>query len=182
MNFALKFSESNYFCAMGKRSNRKIFTEVRVQDAGAKGKAVAKAPDGRVLFINNAIPGDVVTVQTTKQRKAYFEATAIEFHEYSKDRVPAICRHFGVCGGCKWQHMDYQKQLYYKNKEVQDHLKRIGGISPEKVLPILGAPEQFYYRNKMEYSFSSQKWLTRAQIESDQVIDNRNALGFHIPC
>ncbi|HBB48316.1 MAG TPA: 23S rRNA (uracil(1939)-C(5))-methyltransferase RlmD [Flavobacteriaceae bacterium] len=166
---------------MGKRSNRKIFTEVRVQDAGAKGKAVAKAPDGRVLFINNAIPGDVVTVQTTKQRKAYFEATAIEFHEYSKDRVPAICPHFGVCGGCKWQHMDYQKQLFYKNKEVQDHLKRIGGITPEEVLPILGAPDQFYYRNKMEYSFSSQKWLTRAQIESDQVIDNRNALGFHIP-
>ena len=181
MNFALKFSESNYFCPMGRRSTRKIFTQVRVLDAGAKGKAVAKAPDGRVLFINNAIPGDVVTVQTTKKRKAYFEATAIEFHEYSKDRVPAICPHFGVCGGCKWQHMDYQKQLFYKNKEVQDHLQRIGGITPDEVLPILGAPEQFYYRNKMEYSFSNQKWLTRAQIESDAVIDNRNALGFHIP-
>ena len=166
---------------MGQRSNRKIFTEVRVLDAGAKGKAVAKAPDGRVLFINNAIPGDVVTVQTTKKRKAYFEATAIEFHEYSQDRVQALCPHFGVCGGCKWQHMDYQKQLFYKNKEVQDHLQRIGGITPEEVIPILGAPDQFYYRNKMEYSFSNQKWLTRAQIESDEVIDNRNALGFHIP-
>ncbi len=181
MNFALKFSESNYFCPMGQRSNRKIFTQVRVLDAGAKGKAVAKAPDGRVIFINNAIPGDVVTVQTTKKRKAYFEATAIEFHENSKDRVPAICPHFGVCGGCKWQHMDYQKQLFYKNKEVQDHLQRIGGISPKEVIPILGAPDQFYYRNKIEYSFSNQKWLTRAQIESDEVIDNRNALGFHIP-
>lgn len=181
MNFALKFSESNYFCPMGQRSNRKIFTQVRVLDAGAKGKAVAKAPDGRVIFINNAIPGDVVTVQTTKKRKAYFEATAIEFHEYSQDRVPAICSHFGVCGGCKWQHIDYQKQLFYKNKEVLDHLQRIGGISPKEVIPILGAPDQFYYRNKMEYSFSNQKWLTRAQIESEEVIDNRNALGFHIP-
>lgn len=181
MNFALKFFERPYFCLMGQRSNRKIFTQVRVLDAGAKGKSVAKALDGRVLFINNAIPGDVVTVQTTKKRKAYFEATAIEFHEYSKDRVAPICPHFGVCGGCKWQHMNYEKQLFYKNKEVQDHLQRIGGITPVEVLPILAAPDQFYYRNKMEYSFSNQKWLTRAQIESEEVIDNRNALGFHIP-
>jgi len=177
----MKFLEREYFCAMGKRSNRKIFSEVRVLDAGAKGKAVAKAPDGRVLFINNAIPGDVVTVQTTKQRRAYFEATATQFHQYSKDRVTPLCTHFGVCGGCKWQHMNYEKQLFYKNKEVQDHLQRIGGITAEEVLPILGAPDQFYYRNKMEYSFSNQKWLTREQIESNEVVDNRNALGFHIP-
>ena len=101
---------------MGRRTSRKIFAQVSVIDAGAKGKAVAKAPDGRVLFIDNAIPGDVVTVQTTKKRKAYYQATAIEFHEYSKDRVPALCEHFGVCGGCKWQHMAYDKQLFYKNK------------------------------------------------------------------
>ena len=177
----MKFLEREYFCPMGKRSNRKIFSQVRVLDAGAKGKSVAKAPDGRVLFINNAIPGDVVTVQTTKQRRAYFEATATEFHEYSADRVTPLCAHFGVCGGCKWQHMNYEKQLFYKNKEVQDHLQRIGGITAEEVFPILGAPDQFYYRNKMEYSFSNQKWLTRAQIESDEVVENRNALGFHIP-
>ena len=177
----MKFLEREYFCPMGKRSNRKIFSQVRVLDAGAKGKSVAKAPDGRVLFINNAIPGDVVTVQTTKQRRAYFEATATEFHEYSEDRVTPLCAHFGVCGGCKWQHMNYEKQLFYKNKEVQDHLQRIGGITAEEVFPILGAPDQFYYRNKMEYSFSNQKWLTRAQIESDEVVENRNALGFHIP-
>jgi 23S rRNA (uracil1939-C5)-methyltransferase len=181
MNFAMKFLEREYFCPMGKRSNRKIFSQVRVLDAGAKGKSVAKAPDGRVLFINNAIPGDVVTVQTTKQRRAYFEATATEFHEYSEDRITPLCAHFGVCGGCKWQHMNYEKQLFYKNKEVQDHLQRIGGITAEEVFPILGAPDQFYYRNKMEYSFSNQKWLTRAQIESDEVVENRNALGFHIP-
>ena len=177
----MKFLEREYFCAMGKRSNRKIFSEMRVLDAGAKGKAVAKAPDGRVLFINNAIPGDVVTVQTTKQRRAYFEATATQFHQYSEDRVTPLCAHFGVCGGCKWQHMNYEKQLFYKNKEVQDHLQRIGGITAEEVLPILGAPDQFYYRNKMEYSFSNHKWLTREQIESNEVVDNRNALGFHIP-
>jgi len=177
----MKLLEREYFCAMGKRSNRKIFSKVRVLDAGAKGKAVAKAPDGRVLFINNAIPGDVVTVQTTKQRRAYFEATATQFHKYSEDRVTPLCTHFGVCGGCKWQHMNYEKQLFYKNKEVQDHLQHIGGITAEEVLPILGAPDQFYYRNKMEYSFSNQKWLTREQIESNEVVDNRNALGFHIP-
>lgn len=181
MKFVTKFSERTYFCDMGRRTSRKIFTQISVIDAGAKGKAVAKAPDGRVLFIDNAIPGDVVTVQTTKKRKAYYQATAIEFHEYSKDRVPALCEHFGVCGGCKWQHMAYDKQLFYKNKEVQDHLQRIGGITPTEVLPILGAPDQYYYRNKMEYSFSSQKWLTKAQIESQEVIHNRNALGFHIP-
>ena len=181
MNFAMKFLEREYFCPMGKRSNRKIFSQVRVLDAGAKGKSVAKAPDGRVLFINNAIPGDVVTVQTTKQRRAYFEATATEFHECSEDRITPLCAHFGVCGGCKWQHMNYEKQLFYKNKEVQDHLQRIGGINAHEIFPILGAPDQFYYRNKMEYSFSNQKWLTRAQIESDEVVDNRNALGFHIP-
>ena len=166
---------------MKSRRAKKVFTQVKVLDAAAKGKSIAKAPDGRVLFINNAIPGDVVTVQTTKKRKAYYEATAIEFHEYSKDRVDPVCPHFGVCGGCKWQHMDYEKQLFYKNKEVQDHLQRIGGVQPEQVLPILAAPDTLYYRNKMEYSFSNHKWLTLEEIQSDLQIDNRNALGFHIP-
>ena len=166
---------------MRNRSTRKIFEHLDVTDAGAKGKAIAKAPDGKVVFIPNAIPGDVVTVQTTKSRKAYYEANAIEFHEYSKQRVTPICKHFGTCGGCKWQHMAYGSQLFYKQKEVEQNLLRIGGLDLPDTLPIIGAPEPYYYRNKMEYSFSNAKWLTKEEIENNVAIDNKNALGVHIP-
>lgn len=166
---------------MRKRSIKKIFEQLLVVDAGAKGKSIAKAPDGKVVFIPNAIPGDVVTVQTTKSRKAYYEANAIDFHEYSEHRVAPICKHFGTCGGCKWQHMAYDTQLFYKQKEVEQNLLRIGGLTLPDAIPILPAPEPFYYRNKMEYSFSNAKWLTKEEIEQNVSIDNKNALGFHIP-
>lgn len=178
----IKHAKLCYFCTMPRRKkNRKIFEDVVVTDAGAKGKAIAKAPDGRVIFINNAVPGDVVTVQTTKQRKAYYEATAIAVKEHSRRRVTPRCEHFGTCGGCKWQHMGYEHQLYYKQKEVENNLKRLGKIEIPTVLPILGSSETYFYRNKMEFSFSDSKWLTKEQIQSDEIIENRNALGFHIP-
>ncbi|PKA84320.1 23S rRNA m(5)U-1939 methyltransferase [Ulvibacter sp. MAR_2010_11] len=164
-----------------RKNNRKIFENLEVIDAGAKGKAIAKAPDGRVVFINNAVPGDVATIQTTKQRKAYFEGSAISFSEYSNKRVDPKCEHFGTCGGCKWQFMGYEHQLYYKQKEVENNLIRLGKIEIPPVEPILGSAEQYFYRNKMEFSFSDSKWLTLEQIKSDVVIENRNALGFHIP-
>jgi 23S rRNA (uracil1939-C5)-methyltransferase len=170
------------FAAMGKRkSNRAILENLEVIDAGAKGKAVAKAEDGRVVFINNAVPGDIATIQTTKKRTSYYEGTAISFSKYSDKRVSPKCEHFGTCGGCKWQFMGYEHQLFYKQKEVENNLRRLGKIELPTVKPILGSAEQYFYRNKMEFSFSSNKWLTLDQIQSDAIIENKNALGFHIP-
>ncbi len=166
---------------MRKKKKRQIFENVAVLDAGAKGKTIGKAPDGRVIFLNNAVPGDVVNVQTTKKRKAYFEGTAIHFHSLSQKRSVPKCEHFGVCGGCKWQHMGYEHQLEYKQKEVVNNLRRIGHLTLPEVTPILGAPEQYFYRNKMEFSFSDSRWLSLDEINSEVEITDKNALGFHIP-
>ena len=163
------------------KTNRVILENLEVIDAGAKGKAVAKAADGRVVFITNAVPGDVVTVQTTKKRKAFYEGTAISVSKFSDKRVTPVCQHFGTCGGCKWQHMGYEHQLFYKQKEVVNNLTRLGHLELPEVSPILGSEEQYFYRNKMEFSFSNNKWLTLDQIKSDIEIENKNALGFHIP-
>ena len=160
---------------------RKVFENVEVIDAGAKGKAVGKAPEGQVIFIDNAVPGDIVDVQTYKKRKGYFQAKVTDYKELSSKRTQPVCQHFGVCGGCKWQNMDYQHQLFYKEKEVLENLKRIGKVSIENTFPILAAPSPYFYRNKMEFSFSSQRWLTQDEIDSENEIDNKNALGFHIP-
>ena len=167
---------------MGRKQTKKvIFENITVLDAGAKGVSVAKAPEGQVIFIPNVVPGDVVDVQTFKKRKAYFEGKAIKFHELSSHRVEPVCEHFGVCGGCKWQNMKYEQQLFYKNQEVFNHLKRIGKIELPDFEPILGSEKQFFYRNKMEFGFSNQRWLTEDEIKSEDDLGNRNALGFHIP-
>ena len=164
-----------------KQTNKVIFENITVLDAGAKGVSVAKAPEGQVIFIPNVVPGDVVDVQTFKKRKAYFEGKAIKFHQYSADRVAPVCQHFGACGGCKWQNMHYDKQLFYKNQEVYNNLKRIGKIELPTFEPILGSTKQFFYRNKMEFGFSDSRWMTDAEIQSGTEIENKNALGFHIP-
>lgn len=165
-----------------RRNKHKEFEHLEVIDAGAKGKAVAKAPDGRVVFIDNAVPGDVVNVQTYRKRKGFYHARVTDIISYSDKRVTPECEHFGVCGGCKWQNMNYESQLFYKNKEVLNNLVRIGKVElPDDVLPIVGSEEQYFYRNKMEFSFSNNKWLTREQIESGEEIENKNALGFNIP-
>ncbi len=166
------------------RKNKKeniVFEKVKVLDAGSKGVSVAKSPEGQVIFIPNVVPGDVVDVRTTKKRKAYFEGKAIRFHEYSADRIEPVCEHFGDCGGCKWQNMSYEKQLFYKNNEVYDHLKRIGKVELPEFEPILGSAKQFFYRNKMEFSFSDARWITEKEIAEVENIDRGNALGFHIP-
>ncbi len=164
-----------------KRNKHIIFENIEVIDAGAKGKAIAKAPDGKVIFIKNAVAGDICTVKTFKKRKNYYEATAIRFDKFSEKRTQPACEHFGTCGGCKWQHMAYEFQLFYKQQEVENNLKRLGNITLPKVFPIIGSAQQYYYRNKMEFSFSNNKWLTLDQINSNEVIENKNALGFHIP-
>lgn len=167
---------------MGRKNTDKIvFDHIKVLDAGAKGVSVAKAPDGKVIFIPNVVPGDVVDVQTFKKRKAYYEGKAIRFHEFSEHRVEPICEHFGVCGGCKWQNMNYSQQLFYKQNEVKNHLQRIGKVALPEFEPILGSEKQFFYRNKMEFGFSNARWLTEQEIGSDEALGSRNALGFHIP-
>lgn len=164
-----------------KITNKIVFNHIKVLDAGAKGLSVAKAPDGKVIFIPNVVPGDVVDIQTLKKRKAYYEGKAVRFHEFSEHRIDPVCEHFGVCGGCKWQNMKYSQQLFYKQNEVKNHLQRIGKIELPEFETILGSEKQFFYRNKMEFSFSNSRWLTQSELESQEDIENRNALGFHIP-
>ncbi|MGV8992798.1 MAG: 23S rRNA (uracil(1939)-C(5))-methyltransferase RlmD [Flavobacterium sp.] len=167
---------------MGRKNTEKaVFSHIKILDAGAKGVSVAKAADGKVIFVSNVVPGDVVDVQTFKKRKAYYEGKAVRFHEFSEHRVEPVCEHFGVCGGCKWQNMVYSQQLFYKNNEVFNNLKRIGKVELPDFEPILGSEKQFFYRNKMEFSFSDSRWLTEDEIESAETLTERNALGFHIP-
>ncbi len=166
---------------MARKNKKQIFTNVEVVDAGAKGKVIGKAADGKVIFMPNAVPGDVVDVQTFKKRKAYYEGKATVFHKLSDKRSEPACQHFGVCGGCKWQNMGYEHQLFYKQKEVTNNLTRIGHIELPEVTPILGCKEPYFYRNKMEFSFSDSRWLTLEEIQSDKDLGDRNALGFHIP-
>ncbi len=166
---------------MRRKNKRQVFENVEVIDAGAKGKTIGKAPDGRVIFLTNTVPGDVVDVQTTKKRKAYFEGVATKFHSLSDKRTKPECEHFGVCGGCKWQDMGYEHQLFYKQKEVENNLKRIGHLELPEIMPIKGSEKKYFYRNKMEFSFSDSRWLTLEEIQSDNQITDKNALGFHIP-
>ena len=164
------------------RKNKKIeFHKIEITDAGAKGKCVAKAPDGKIIFINNVVPGDVVDVQTFKKRKKFYEASVTNIHRFSDHRIEPSCEYFGSCGGCKWQNMEYSKQLFYKEKEVKNNLEKIGKIKVNELLPIKGAKKIFFYRNKMEFSFSNNRWLSYDEIQSQQQIKERNALGFHIP-
>ena len=166
---------------MSRRNKKQAFTKLEVIDAGAKGKTIAKAPDGKVVFLTNAVPGDIVDVQTFKKRKAYYEGKATVFHKLSNKRTTPACEHYGTCGGCKWQDMAYEHQLFYKQKEVVNNLTRIGHIALPEITPILGSAEQYFYRNKMEFSFSDRRWLTLEEIQLDEDLGDRNALGFHIP-
>lgn len=165
---------------MARKKKQYTFENIEVIDAGARGKTVAKAPDGRVIFLNNAVPGDIVDIKTGRKRKAYYEGSVTKFHKYSDKRTEPVCQHFEHCGGCKWQHMAYEHQLAYKQKEVINNLQRIGHIELPEVTPILGCENTYFYRNKMEFSFSSNRWLTLEEINSKEEIVNKNACGFHI--
>ncbi|MBZ9631834.1 23S rRNA (uracil(1939)-C(5))-methyltransferase RlmD [Salegentibacter sp. LM13S] len=166
---------------MGRRNKNKVFEAVEVTGAGGKGKGIGKSPDGRVIFIDNVVPGDVADIKTTKQRKSYYQGTAIQFQKFSDKRVEPVCQHFGTCGGCKWQNMGYEYQLEYKQDEVLNNLIRVGKVELPEVTPILGSKEIYFYRNKMEFSFSDSRWLTPDEINSGKDFDDKNALGFHIP-
>ena len=178
-----KLSQRRYICAkntVGRKRKKPFYEKVKIVDIGAEGKALARVKD-MVVFTRLVIPGDVVDLQVTKKRKKYQEAFVTHIHEYSKDRVEAFCRHFGTCGGCKWQFLPYKKQLFYKEKQVSDQLKRIGKLDLPEIQPILGSPKDTLYRNKLEFTFSNKKWLSLDEIKTDDTIENLNALGFHVP-
>ncbi len=134
-----------------------------VEDYAAEGKSIARV-DGKVIFIEGAVPGDVVNIQVGKSKKDWAEGRAVHFHSYSADRTIPFCDHFGLCGGCKWQMLPYEKQLEYKQREVEQNLKRIGRIELPALLPIIGAKQTKYYRNKLEYTFSNKRYLTREEL------------------
>ncbi len=157
-----------------------LLEQVCITDVAAEGKAIAKVDD-LVIFVPYVVPGDIVDLQVRKKKHRYAEAEAVKFHKYSELRSPAFCKHFGVCGGCKWQCLPYEEQLRYKQKQVVDNLTRIGKIEMPEVEPILGSKHTREYRNKLEFGFSNKKWLTFEQVASGEKFDNMNAVGFHIP-
>ena len=165
---------------MGRNKNLPTYENVLITDVAAEGNAIAKIDD-IVLFVEGVIPGDVVNVQITKKRKRYYEGRVLEIVTPSKDRLPAFCKHFGTCGGCKWQILPYEKQLFYKEKQAKDQLERIGHVSVEEFLPILGSECKEYYRNKLEFTFSNKRWITADEVKENVEITNSNALGFHVP-
>jgi len=165
---------------VARKKKKPFYEKVRIEDVGAEGKALARVNDV-VVFTKFVVPGDVVDLQVTKKRKRYQEAIVKKIHEYSSDRVEAFCYHFGICGGCKWQYLPYEKQLYYKQKQVEDQLKRIGKLELPSIQPILASEKDIFYRNKLEFTFSNKRWLTQEEIDSETEITNADALGFHVP-
>ena len=145
-------------------------------DAGAEGKAVARV-DGLVVFVPFVVPGDVVDIQLYKKKKNYAEGRAVHFHRHSPLRVEQACPHFGVCGGCKWQTLNYSSQLEAKQRQVRDNLERLGGIDCSGMRPICGSDNIYYYRNKLEFTFSTRSWRTNP----NDLQPEQGALGFHIP-
>jgi 23S rRNA (uracil1939-C5)-methyltransferase len=160
----------------------KVFENTEILDAGSEGKAIAKIGE-LVIFVPFVVPGDVVDIQIVRKKRSYLEGKAIRFHHYSDKRQEAFCEHFGTCGGCRWQNMKYDEQLFYKQKQVKDAIQRIGKIENANIRPILSSPASQYYRNKLEYSFSNHRWLTSGDKSETGRVDDQgmNALGFHIP-
>jgi 23S rRNA (uracil1939-C5)-methyltransferase len=155
-----------------------ILEKVLVEDYAAEGKSLARV-DGKVIFIEEAVPGDVVDVRLGKNKKDWAEGRPSFYHSYSKDRVTPFCQHFGVCGGCQWQMLPYEKQLQYKQKQVRDNLERIGKLSLPLFEPIAGALPVTRYRNKLEYTFSNKRFLLREELHNDAITSQMNVAGFH---
>ena len=146
----------------------------------AEGKAIAKVND-LVIFVPYVVPGDVVDLQIKREKNKYAEAEAVNFHEYSSTRAVPFCQHYGICGGCKWQVLPYAEQIKYKQKQVEDNLRRIGKIELPEISPILGSAKTEFYRNKLEFTFSDKRWLTYEEVKQEVKYDQMNAVGFHIP-
>ncbi len=157
-----------------------VLEKLTVEDYAAEGKALART-EGKVVFISGAVPGDVVDVQLSKNKKDWAEGKAVQFHAYSPDRVDPFCEHFGTCGGCKWQMLPYKKQLQYKENEVAQNLRRLGKIALPEIMPIIGCNTVARYRNKLEFTFSNRRYLLPSEMGAAEGSLQHNALGFHVP-
>ena len=168
---------------MRKQKKQVVLENILVQDYAAEGRSLARV-DGKVIFIEGAVPGDVVDVQLSKNKGDWAEGRAVRTHSLSPDRVTPFCTHFGICGGCQWQMLPYEKQLFYKQKQVNDNLTRIGKVQLPEISPIIGADQTRQYRNKLEYTFATGKFIPseefrRMKAEGISPDDQPGAAGFH---
>jgi 23S rRNA (uracil1939-C5)-methyltransferase len=159
-----------------------VIEGIRVDTMAAEGKCIAKV-NGLVIFLEGCAPGDLVNARLTKIKSSFLEGTVTEIAEYAPDRVDPFCIHFGLCGGCSWQHIRYETQLRYKQKQVVDNLERIGGLTLPEVSPIFPSERTRFYRNKLDFTFSAQRWLSWDELETVKAgkMDDEPALGYHIP-
>lgn len=163
-----------------KKKELPLLEKITITDIAAEGKAVARVND-LVVFVPYVVPGDVVDLQIKRKKKHYAEAVAIKIHKCSPQRAIPFCKHYGVCGGCKWQCLTYEEQLRYKQQQIIDNLTRIGKIELPEIFPILGSCKTQFYRNKLEFTFSNERWLTEEEVKENVVYEQMNAIGFHIP-
>lgn len=163
-------------------ARKKILSKIKLTGIADKGRAVGRHQDGRVVFVEGgAAPGDVVDVKVIKKNKRHLVGYPIHYHEYSPDRLEPFCEHFGDCGGCRWQHLSYEEQLKHKFTTTKENIERIGKVEVGEFLPIIPSAETRFYRNKLEFTFSSKRWLTQKEVDSAADFNNRNGLGFHRP-
>lgn len=165
---------------MRKKHKNVVLNNITITDYAAEGKSLARV-DGKVIFVSGVIPGDVADIQLGKSKKDWAEGRAIKIVEPSPNRLTPFCKHFGNCGGCKWQMLPYDKQLEYKQQEAEQNLKRIGKTNIPEMLPIIGSAKTTAYRNKLEFTFSNKRYLTNEEIGSETAITQQNALGYHAP-
>ena len=163
-----------------RRMTDNIYEKVEIIDAGSEGKAIARIGN-MVVFVPFVVPGDIIDLKVVKKKKSFIEGKVIHFHHYSSKREKPLCSHFGTCGGCRWQNMKYEEQLFYKHKQVVDCFTRIARIEKPLILPVLPSDKTKYYRNKLEYTFSNRRWLSNEDLRSEPQQKDLNALGFHIP-
>ena len=165
---------------MRTKKKHPLLTSVRLTDYAAEGKSLLRL-DGKVIFVSGGVPGDLVDVQLTKSKKDWAEGRVVRLVEPAPDRAQPFCKHFGTCGGCKWQMLPYEKQLIFKQQEVEENLKRIGKLELPEIMPILGSKKTTEYRNKLEFTFSTKRYLTEREMEMDQPLEQMPALGYHAP-
>ncbi len=165
-----------------KKKDLPLLEKVEITGVAAEGKAIARVGD-KVVFVPFAAPGDVVDVKLTRSRRKFMEGRIQQIHKLSADRVEPFCVHFGICGGCRWQHLPYETQLELKQQQVVDNMTRIGKISTVQcaIRPIERSEKTTFYRNKLEFTFSEKRWLTKEEIDSKAEVKDMHALGFHVP-
>jgi 23S rRNA (uracil1939-C5)-methyltransferase len=160
------------------RRKKVVLHNIVMENYAAEGKSLARV-EGKVIFVENTIPGDEVDVLLQKSKKDWAQGIALHYHKYSELRVEPFCQHFGVCGGCQWQMLPYEQQLKYKQQQVTDNLKRIGKVELPEIMPILGTEQTTRYRNKMEYTFANKRFLLAEEIKNPEISSDENVAGFH---